>query len=190
MNIGQAARLSGVSEKMVRHYEAIGLLRPARQANGYRDYAEPDVAVLRFIRHARDLAFPLDDVRRLLALWRDRGRASADVRRIALEHVDALEAKARSLQAVATSLRHLAEHCGGDARPDCPILDELEGHHDDHCAEGGGHELPALRAGGDPGDPGPRPGRGGSGGPRRRHRPGRDAAEPRGREPGRDDGGV
>ncbi len=129
MNIGQAARLSGVSEKMIRHYEAIGLLHPARQANGYRVYAEPDIAVLRFIRHARDLAFPLEDVRKLLALWRDRGRASAEVRRLALAHVSALEEKARALQVVAASLKHLAAHCHGDGRPDCPILDELEGKH-------------------------------------------------------------
>ena len=127
MNIGEAARGSGVSEKMIRHYESIGLLRPQRQANGYRRYAEPDVAVLRFIRHARDLAFPLEEVRRLLTLWQDRGRASAEVRAIALAHVDALEAKAQSLQAMAASLRHLASHCHGDARPDCPILDGLEG---------------------------------------------------------------
>ncbi|WP_456316612.1 MerR family DNA-binding protein [Teichococcus aestuarii] len=82
--------------------------------------------MLRFIRHARALAFPLEDVRRLLALWRDRHRASADVRRIALDHVAALEAKAEAMQAMARSLRHLAAHCHGDARPDCPILDELE----------------------------------------------------------------
>jgi Cu(I)-responsive transcriptional regulator len=129
MNIGEAARASGVSEKMVRHYEAIGLLRPARQANGYRAYAEPDVAVLRFIRHARDLAFPLEDIRRLLGLWRDRGRASAEVRGLAMEHIAALEAKAQALQAMATSLKHLAANCHGDDRPDCPILDELEGRH-------------------------------------------------------------
>lgn len=127
MNIGEAARNSGVSEKMIRHYEAIGLLRPTRQDNGYRRYAGADVAVLRFIRHARDLAFPLEEVRRLLALWQDRGRASAEVRGIALAHVEALEEKARSLQAMASSLRHLASHCHGDARPDCPILDGLEG---------------------------------------------------------------
>ena len=129
MNIGEAARASGVSEKMIRHYEAIGLLHPARQANGYRVYAGPDIAVLRFIRHARDLAFPLEDVRKLLALWRDRGRASDEVRRLALAHVSALEEKARALQAVAASLKHLAAHCHGDGRPDCPILDELEGKH-------------------------------------------------------------
>lgn len=127
MNIGEAARASGVSEKMIRHYEAIGLIHPARQANGYRRYAEPDVAVLRFIRHARDLAFPLEEVRKLLALWQDRTRTSAEVRAIALSHVEALEEKARTLQAVAASLRHLAAYCHGDARPDCPILDQLEG---------------------------------------------------------------
>lgn len=125
MNIGEAARASGVSEKMVRHYEAIGLLHPARQANGYRSYAAPDVAVLRFIRHARDLAFSLEDIRRLLALWRDRDRASAEVRSLAMGHVAALEAKARALQAMATSLKHLAAHCHGDERPDCPILDQI-----------------------------------------------------------------
>jgi Cu(I)-responsive transcriptional regulator len=125
MNIGEAARASGVSEKMIRHYESIGLLHPARQANGYRRYSEAEVAVLRFIRHARDLAFPLEEVRRLLTLWQDRSRTSAEVRGIALAHVTALEEKARTLQAMAASLRHLASHCHGDARPDCPILDEL-----------------------------------------------------------------
>ena len=129
MNIGEASRASGVSEKMIRHYEAIGLLHPARQANGYRSYAEPDVAVLRFIRHARDLAFSLEDIRKLLALWRDRGRASAEVRGLAMGHVAALEEKARALQAMAASLKHLAANCHGDDRPDCPILDSLEGRH-------------------------------------------------------------
>lgn len=148
MNIGQAAKLSGVSEKMIRHYESIGLLTAQRQANGYRSYQPADVAVLRFIRHARDLAFPLEEVRRLLALWRDEARASGEVRRIALDHVHALEAKARSLAAIAASLRHLAEHCQGDARPDCPILDELEGRSDEHPGPAcGGNDLPALRAG-------------------------------------------
>lgn len=126
MNIGEAARRSGVSAKMIRHYETQGLVQPRRLSNGYRDYAESDLAVLRFIRHARALAFPLEDVRRLLALWRDHNRASADVRRIALAHVEALESKAQAMQAMAASLRHLAAHCHGDGRPDCPILDELE----------------------------------------------------------------
>ncbi len=125
MNIGEASARSGVSAKMIRHYEAIGLLAAARSANGYRVYDERDVAVLRFIRHARDLGFPLEDVRKLLALWRDRGRASAEVKRLALAHVDALETKADSLRSMAASLRHLAAHCHGDERPDCPILEDL-----------------------------------------------------------------
>jgi Cu(I)-responsive transcriptional regulator len=127
MTIGEAAARSGVSAKMIRHYEAIGLIEAERRANGYRSYGAQDVAVLRFIRHARDLAFPLEDVRRLLALWRDRSRASGEVKSLALSHVDALEAKAASLNAMAGSLRHLAQHCAGDDRPDCPILAELEG---------------------------------------------------------------
>jgi Cu(I)-responsive transcriptional regulator len=127
MTIGQAAARSGVSAKMIRHYEAIGLIEAERRANGYRSYGPQDVAVLRFIRHARDLAFPLEDIRKLLALWRDRSRASGEVKRLALAHVEALEEKAAALNAVAQSLRHLAQHCSGDDRPDCPIIDELEG---------------------------------------------------------------
>ncbi len=127
MNIGEAAEASGLSAKMIRHYEAIDLLQPQRRGNNYREFSARDVAELSFIRHARDLAFPLEEVRRLLALWRDRGRASAEVRRIALDHVAALEEKAHSLEAMALSLRHLAEHCHGDARPECPILDRLGG---------------------------------------------------------------
>jgi MerR family copper efflux transcriptional regulator len=126
MNIGNAAKLSGVTTKMIRHYESLELIHSRRLSNGYRDYDESDVARLRFIRHARSLAFPLKDVRKLLALWGDRNRASADVRGIALAHVEALESKAQAMQAMARSLRHLAAHCCGDSRPDCPILDELE----------------------------------------------------------------
>jgi len=175
MTIGEAARASGISEKMIRHYEAIGLITAKREANGYRSYAEPDIAVLRFIRHARDLAFPLEEVRRLLALWRDSGRASAEVRAIALDHVRALEAKARALDAIAASLRHLAEHCHGDGRPDCPILDTLEGRTDEHdCPERHGHELPALRDRHHTGDPGPRPEGRRPGGSRRRQGAGGD----------------
>ncbi len=125
MNIGDAAAASGVSAKMIRHYEAIGLFAAARSANGYRVYGDREVAVLRFIRHSRDLGFPLEDVRRLLGLWHDRRRASAEVKKLALAHVAALETKAHSLHAMAASLRHLAANCHGDARPDCPILDDL-----------------------------------------------------------------
>lgn len=175
MNIGEAARASGISEKMIRHYESIGLITAKREANGYRTYADADIAVLRFIRHARDLAFPLEEVRRLLALWRDSGRASAEVRAIALDHVRALETKARALDAIAASLRHLAAHCHGDERPDCPIIDKLEGRTDEHhCPEGLGHDLPALRERHLEGDPRPGPAGGGAGRPRRRHRAGRD----------------
>jgi Cu(I)-responsive transcriptional regulator len=127
MNIGEAASASGLSAKMIRHYEAIELLRPTRRGNNYRDFSARDVAELRFIRHARELAFPLEEIRRLLALWRDRGRSSAEVRKIAMDHVAALEEKARALHAMADSLRHLALHCQGNDRPECPILDELEG---------------------------------------------------------------
>jgi Cu(I)-responsive transcriptional regulator len=126
MNIGEAARRSGVSAKMIRHYEAIGLIAADRSPNGYRTYGESDVSVLRFIRHARELAFPLEDIRRLLQLWRDKARTSAEVKALALAHVSALERKSESLRAMAESLRHLAEHCHGDDRPDCPILEELE----------------------------------------------------------------
>jgi len=126
MNIGEAAKLSGLSAKMIRHYESLGLIPSRRLANGYRNYADADVTTLRFIRHARALAFPLDDVGKLLALWGDEKRCSADVRRIALDHVEALESKAQAMQAMASSLRHLAAHCTGDDRPDCPILHELE----------------------------------------------------------------
>lgn len=126
MVIGDAAAASGVSAKMIRHYEEIGLLSPVRLANGYRDYAARDVQVLRFIRTARNLGFGLEEIRRLLALWQDRGRASAEVRNIALGHIADLERKAAELSAMAATLRALADACHGDDRPDCPILERLE----------------------------------------------------------------
>lgn len=126
MMIGDAAGASGVSAKMIRHYEAIGLLSPARLANSYRDDAARDVQVLRFIRTARNLGFGLEEIRRLLALWQDRNRASAEVRAIALRHIADLERKAAELSAMAATLRALADACRGDDRPDCPILERLE----------------------------------------------------------------
>ena len=127
MNIGKAAAASGVSAKMIRYYESIDLLAAARRTEaGYRFYTDEDVHVLRFIRRARDLGFSLADIGELLALWRDQGRASADVKRIALEHVVALEHKIAELQGMARTLRTLAEHCHGDTRPDCPILTDLD----------------------------------------------------------------
>jgi MerR family copper efflux transcriptional regulator len=126
MNIGQAAEASGVSAKMIRYYEQIGLIEPpARSQSGYRIYAEPNVHTLRFVRRARSLGFSVDETGALLALWRDRSRASADVKTLALKHVAELEEKAAALQAMAATLRHLASHCHGDQRPDCPILDKI-----------------------------------------------------------------
>ena len=129
MNIGKAAAASGVSAKMIRHYGSIGLLAAARRTDaGYRAYTDEDVHVLRFIRRARDLGFAVAGIAELLALWRDQGRASADVKGIALAHVAELERKIAQLQGMADTLRTLAAHCHGDARPDCPILEELSGH--------------------------------------------------------------
>jgi MerR family copper efflux transcriptional regulator len=126
MNIGEAAAASGVSTKMIRYYEEIGLIRaPARTDSGYRVYSENEVHTLRFIRRARDLGFTVEQIGGLLALWRDRARSSGDMKRIALGHVEALENKMRELQEMVATLRHLAENCHGDDRPDCPIIHEL-----------------------------------------------------------------
>lgn len=126
MNIGDAARASGVSAKMIRYYESIGLIAPAaRRSSGYRDYAQTDLHVLRFIRRARDLGFSLAEIQELLALWRDRSRHSAEVRRIAQAHVAGLQQKIRDMQEMADTLQELVQCCQGDARPDCPILDRL-----------------------------------------------------------------
>jgi MerR family transcriptional regulator, copper efflux regulator len=126
MNIGAAAAASGVSAKMIRHYEAIGLLMPAaRRRNDYRDYGERDIHELRFIKRARRLGFSIDEIGALLMLWRDRARPSREVRRIAEAHVGDLEARIAEMQAMAKTLRQLVRACHGDDRPDCPILDDL-----------------------------------------------------------------
>jgi len=123
LNIGDTAKASGVSAKMIRHYESIGLISDiARTDAGYRVYGERDVHTLRFIRRSRDLGFSIEQMRELLALWQERDRASADVKRLALDHVSMLERKAQTLQSMIGTLRHLAESCKGDDRPDCPIL--------------------------------------------------------------------
>ena len=126
MNIGEAASASGVSAKMIRYYESVGLIGPAARSDaGYRRYGPADVQTLRFLRRARGLGFSVDQMRELLALWRDQHRASAEVKRLALAHAEALEAKAEAIAEMSRALRHLAASCGGDARPDCPILDGL-----------------------------------------------------------------
>lgn len=126
MNIGKAAAASGISAKMIRYYEEIGLIAPPwRTDAGYRDYSEKDVHTLRFVARARALGFSVEQMADLLALWRDRDRASADVKRIALEHAADLDRKARQLDEMRRTLIQMAETCHGDDRPDCPIIDEL-----------------------------------------------------------------
>jgi MerR family copper efflux transcriptional regulator len=128
MNIGQASTASGVSAKMLRYYESIGLIpRAGRTEAGYRVYTDTDVNTLRFIRRARDLGLSIERIRLLVGLWRDRERSSADVKRIAEEHVAELEAKILELTAMRDTLQELADACRGDHRPDCPILHDLEG---------------------------------------------------------------
>ena len=128
MNIGQAAEASGVSAKMIRHYEAIGLMAKARRTDsGYRIYDGNDVHTLRFIRRGRALGFSMKEIERLLGLWRNRRRASGDVRRVAQQHITELDQKIAELQAMRRTLHQLVQHCHGDRRPECPILDDLAG---------------------------------------------------------------
>lgn len=126
MNIGEASAASGVSAKMIRYYELIGLVPKAdRSESGYRIYGSSDVHTLRFIRRARDLGFSVEQIGELLALWQNRERASADVKRIALDHVDELKRKVTEIEEVIATLSHLAACCHGDDRPDCPIIEGL-----------------------------------------------------------------
>jgi Cu(I)-responsive transcriptional regulator len=125
-NIGQAAARSGVSAKMVRHYESLGLLpEVGRTDAGYRQYTENNVHTLRFIRRARDLGFSMAEIAELLKLWQNKGRASADVKRIALDHAADLHRRIEEMTAMKRTLERLADCCHGDQRPDCPILDGL-----------------------------------------------------------------
>ncbi|MFK8333118.1 Cu(I)-responsive transcriptional regulator [Pseudomonas sp. BJa5] len=126
MNIGQAARRSGLSAKMIRYYESIGLLKPAlRSDSGYRLYQQDDLHSLAFIKRSRDLGFSLEEVARLLTLWQDRQRASADVKALASQHIDDLNRRIEELVSLRDTLSELVAHCQGDDRPDCPILKDL-----------------------------------------------------------------
>ena len=127
MNVGIAARRSGLPAKTIRYYEDIGLIRPARAENGYRDYSGDDIHRLTFLRRARGLGFSIEECRQLMALYRDKSRASHDVREIARSHVVAIEEKVRELQSMRATLQKLIHACHGDERPDCPILDDMAG---------------------------------------------------------------
>lgn len=137
VNIGDAAAASGVSAKMIRHYESVGLLpKPKRTYSGYRTYSPADVHLLRFVRQARDLGFSIKQVAELLSLWRNRRRSSKAVKELAMQHLGELDRKIRELEAMKRALETLAEQCAGDERPDCPILDGLATSHGGKHAPG------------------------------------------------------
>lgn len=129
VSISKAAQASGVSAKMVRHYESLGLLgKVGRTDSGYRQYTSADVHTLRFIKRARTLGFSMAEIAELVSLWRDRQRASAHVKQIAQRHVAELQVRIEAMQAMRRTLQSLLQHCHGDERPDCPILDDLANH--------------------------------------------------------------
>ncbi len=126
MNIGQAAKNSGVNAKLIRHYESIGIIpKASRSDSGYRIYSEADVHILSFVKRARGLGFSMKEIKKLVGLWRNRSRASSEVKAMALAHVHTLEIKISELEEMAKTLRYLARNCHGDTRPDCPILENL-----------------------------------------------------------------
>ena len=148
MNIGEAARASGVSAKMIRHYESVGLFpEAARTESGYRQYTDKDVNTLRFIRQSRDLGFSIEQIRELLGLWQNRKRPSRQVKALAQAHIQELDEKLKELQTMKSTLEHLVHCCHGDERPDCPISDSLES------------PVPVLADGHGPGRAGLRPGK-------------------------------
>ena len=142
MNIGEASKASGVSAKMIRYYESVGLISPAdRTRSNYRSFSERDINELRFIKRARNLGFSVEEIMRLLSLWRDRRRPSREVKKIAEQHVADLDARIVEMQSMADTLRHLARRCAGGDRPDCPILADLS-----HHVEPGPGPVKKLRA--------------------------------------------
>jgi MerR family copper efflux transcriptional regulator len=152
MNIGEVAERCGLPAKTIRYYEDIGLIRPPRDANGYRAFRVQDLHKLAFLARARSLGFTIEDCRTLLALYDDTARSSADVRRVAEDHLGRIDRKIAELRAMRATLAHLVDRCHGDGRPDCPILDDLAGGiaHDDDALEGAcsqnALDLPAREA--------------------------------------------
>jgi MerR family copper efflux transcriptional regulator len=129
MNIGEVAAMSEVNSKMIRRYEEQGIIpRAGRSLAGYRQYSEKDVHILKFVKRARELGFNMKDIKQLVSLWRNKSRSSSQVKIIAQKHKIELETKMKEIQAMLNTLNKLFEHCHGDERPDCPILDELDGH--------------------------------------------------------------
>lgn len=127
MNIGEAADTTGLPAKTIRYYEDIGLIKPARATNGYRDYGNKDVHRLAFIQRSRSLGFTIDECRSLLSLYEDKERASSDVKALATDKIREIDRKLMELQSLRDTLKMLADHCHGDERPDCPIIDEIAG---------------------------------------------------------------
>lgn len=125
MNIGSVAKATDLPTKTIRYYEEIGLVRPTRAPNGYRDYSDDDVHRLRFVQRSRSLGFSIDECRSLLSLYDDEARASADVKSLAIEKIGEMDRKIAQLQSLRSTLQRLADHCHGDGRPDCPIIDDL-----------------------------------------------------------------
>jgi Cu(I)-responsive transcriptional regulator len=157
MNIGEAAKASGVSAKMIRHYESVGLFpEAARTESGYRQYTDKEVSTLRFIRQSRDLGFSIEQIRALLGLWQDRKRPSRQVRALAQAHIEELDEKLKELQAMKATLEHLVHCCHGDDRPDCPIIDTLA--HEDAAPAAAAHQPLGKTAGLQPGRARRRPG--------------------------------
>lgn len=127
MNIGDVSDKTGLPAKTIRYYEDIKLVKPSRAANGYRDYADADIHRLAFIQRSRSLGFTIEECRLLLSLYEDKDRASADVKTLALEKIEEIDRKVKELQSLKSTLKSLADHCHGDDRPECPIIDDIAG---------------------------------------------------------------
>ena len=129
MNIGEAAKLSGVNSKLIRHYESIGIIpKASRSESGYRTYSENEVHILAFVKRSRNMGFSMKEIKKLVSLWRNKSRASIEVKTLAAKHIEEMEKKIFDLQEMVKSLKHLSKTCHGDQRPDCPILNGLANH--------------------------------------------------------------